>query len=166
MPETLTVTRAAVAGLAGAGAVAGTMAVARRLGLTRLEFARILATLVDDERDAPLGASRAFFLANGAVLALGYRTALEIFGGAASVPRGAALGLAHGLVAAGSAALLTPLHPRPRQARLVARGRSRPGTRPLAIILAAHVVYGSVLGALTRGRIPNDGSTGRSGSWL
>jgi hypothetical protein len=159
MHDQLTRTRAAAAGVAGAGAVAAAMAAARRTGVTRIQFPRVLATLVADERRAPKGAAWAFFIANGALLALGYRAALRLAGGRASVPRGAALGLAHGLVAAGSAAALSPFHPRPRQARLATRRRRRPSARALALIAAVHVLYGAVLGRLAHGRFvaPGDG---------
>jgi hypothetical protein len=153
MPEHLTVTRAAAAGVVGACAVAGATAAARELGVTRIHFPRVLATLVSDERRAPHKAAWAFFIANGAVLALGYRTALRIVGGPASLPLGAAMGLAHGVVAAGSAALLSPLHPRPRQARLASFRRDRPPPRTLALIVGVHVLYGAVLGAIARGRV-------------
>jgi hypothetical protein len=152
MQQQLTRTRAAAAGLAGTAAVAGAMAAARRAGLTELEFPRILATLLADEGDAPHTTAWALFVANGAVLALGYRTALRIFGGPATACRGGALGLAHGLVAGGGAALLAPLHPRPRAARLGTRRRPRPTAQDLAIVACVHVLYGAVLGTLARGR--------------
>jgi hypothetical protein len=148
MPQRLTMIRAAAAGLAGTGAVVGAMACARRMGLTRLDFPRIIATALGRERSVTRAAGWALFVWNGAALALGYRTALRFTGREASVPRGAVVGLAHGLVAAGAAALLSPVHPRPDRAGLV----SETGPRPPLQDLAVHVVYGAVIGAFARGR--------------
>jgi hypothetical protein len=153
MPDHVSVKRAVAAGLAGTGAVVGGMAAARRMGQTRLEFPRLIATVVGPERPATRAGAWAFFVANGVLLALGYRIALHVVGGRASVSRGAAMGLAHGAVAGASAALLSPLHPRARDARLVPPGRSRPEPRTLAVIVAVHVLYGAVLGAMARGRV-------------
>jgi hypothetical protein len=152
MPDQLTMIRMAAAGLAGTGAVVGAMACARRVGLTQLEFPRIIATTLGRERSSTRAAGWTLFVVNGAALALGYRTVLRLAGGEGSVSRGAVLGLAHGLVAAGAAALLSPLHPRPHRAGLVSETRARPPLQDLAVIVAVHVIYGAVLGAFARGR--------------
>lgn len=152
MPGRLSRTRTAVAGLVGAGAVAGAMACARRAGLTRLEFPRILATILGGERPLTRAAGWALFVGNGAALAFVYRAVLRRSGGEGSVSRGTALGLAHGAVAAGGAAVLSPLHPRPRLAGLDDGGGPRPAPGDLAALVAVHVVYGAVLGAFASGR--------------
>ena len=153
MRKHLTAKRTMAAGLAGTGAVVAAMAVARRSGLTRIAFPRILATLVTEVSPASVGAAGVFFVANGVLLALAYRTVLREFGGTASVSRGATLGFAHGLVAAGSAGVLSPMHPRPHAARLASSGTLRPDPKTLGVIVAVHVLYGAVLGAVARGRM-------------
>jgi hypothetical protein len=150
--ERWTATRAATAGLAGTGAVAAAMAYARRAGVTRLYFPRILATTIGHERRSTRAAGWALFVANGALLPLGYRTVLRVLGAEASVSAAATIGLAHGLVAAAGAALLSPMHPRPREAGLTRPGRRRPSLRSLAVLVGVHVLYGAVLGASARGR--------------
>jgi hypothetical protein len=150
--EPWTVTRAAEAGLAGTGAVAVAMACARRAGLTPLEFPRILATAMGHERQSTRAAGWALFVANGALLPLGYRSVLRVLGVEGSISTGAAIGLAHGVAAAAGAALLAPMHPRPREAGLTSPGRRRPSTRGLAVLVGVHVLYGAVLGASARGR--------------
>jgi hypothetical protein len=145
-------TRAAAAGLAGTGAVAGAMALARRAGITRLDFPRILGTSLGHRRPSTRAAGWALFVANGALLALGYRAVLRIAGAEASLASGAAIGLAHGLIAAGGAGLLAPLHPRPREAGLASTASVRPPARALAVLAGVHVLYGAVLGGSAQGR--------------
>lgn len=143
-------TSAAGAGVAGTGAVVGAMTWARRAGHTRVEFPRVIATVFGRAGPATLAAGWAVFVATGALLPLGYRAAQRWMGAKASVPIGAALGLAHGLIAASGAALLAPVHPRPRAARLATPARRRPSPRELALIVGVHVLYGAVLGFFAR----------------
>jgi hypothetical protein len=145
-----TVAREVVAGLAGTGAVAGTMAWARRAGYTELELPRILATAIGRERTSTRVAGWALFVATGAVLPLAYRGALRFAGAGHSVRAGATLGLLHGLVAAAGAVALSPLHPRSREAGLTSGSRRRPPVRTLAVLVGVHVLYGAVLGAAGR----------------
>jgi hypothetical protein len=150
--EPWSVTRAAAGGLAGTAAVTGAMAWARRAGVTKLEFPRVIATAVGRERRSTRAAGWALFVANGMLLPLGYRAVLRRIGEPASVTVGTALGLLHGLVATAGAALLSPLHPRPREAGLTSPARRRPPARALAVLLGVHMLYGAVLGASARDR--------------
>jgi hypothetical protein len=137
--------RAVAGGLAGTGAVAVAMTLARRAALTRIEFPRVLATALGRDRLAIRAAGWALFVANGALLPFGYRAALRLAGIRGGVVAGGVLGLAHGILAAAGAALLSPLHPRPRRAALPTRGR--PPRRALAVLAGVHVLYGAVVGA-------------------
>jgi hypothetical protein len=144
--------RVAAAGFAGTLAVRVAMTGARRAGVTRLEFPRLLATALGEERRSTRAAGWALFVANGALLPFAYRAALRLGRVRGSVRIGAALGLLHGLVAAGGAALLAPLHPRPLEARLTSATHRWPAPRALATLAGVHVLYGAVLGAFARGR--------------
>lgn len=143
---------AAAAGLAATGVVAGAMAWARRAEATRLHFPRILGTALGRDRRSTRTAGWTAFLATGALLPLVYRAAARRLDAPGGVALGAALGLAHGAVAAAGAALLAPLHPRPRHARLASAARPRPAGRDLALLVGVHVLYGAALGALARRR--------------
>jgi hypothetical protein len=145
--EHWTSARAVTAGLAGTGVVAGAMALARRAGFTQLEFPRIIATALGRERRSTRTAGWALFAANGAMLPLGYRFGFRVLEAQGSVRLGAALGLGHGLLAAAAAALLSPLHPRAREAGLTSTCGRRPSNRSLAALAGVHVLYGAVLGA-------------------
>jgi hypothetical protein len=150
--ETWNTGRAVGSGLVATSAVTGAMALARRAGVTQLEFPRIIATAIGRDGRSTRAAGWALFVLNGAFFPLMYRAAVRRLGRSGSVPTGAALGVLHGTVAALGAGLLAPLHPRSRAAGLTTRTRPRPAAGGLAALIAVHVLYGTVIGAFARRR--------------
>lgn len=138
----------ALAGGLATAAVGGAMAVARRQGWTRLHFPRILGTVLGEDTPRTRALGLGAFLANGLLFASAYRQLSRVTGEQPTVARGAAVGLVHGLVAAGMATAFSPLHPHARKAGLTRWLNHRPPRSSVATLLGAHVLYGAVLGAL------------------
>lgn len=132
------------------------MAAARGFGLTRLSLPFLLGTVASNDRDRAERLGLLLHLAVGLLFAGVYAAAFEAWGTAGPL-RGAALGVAHALavLTAGMTALPV-VHPRmaserdgPTPTRLLeppglfAAGY---GTLTALAVVAAHAVYGGILG--------------------
>lgn len=148
--EELSRAHSLLAGLGGTGVVIAATSLARRRGWKALEFPRLIGTVLGEDIPATRAAGWALFVGNGALLAVGYREAARLLGARATVSGGAAMGLLHGLVAAGLAVALSSLHPRPVQAGLGRWVDHKPPAAGLAVLIGVHVLYGAVLGLIAR----------------
>jgi hypothetical protein len=132
------------------------LAASQGLGLTRLSLPWLLGAMFTPDRDRARAIGFAVHLANGWILSLVYFAAFAA-ARAPSVALGAAIGLVHGLfVATVLLQALPAFHP--RIARLHAgpttERRIEPpgflgrnyGWSTAAVVLAAHVLFGAVLG--------------------
>lgn len=130
---------------------------AQGLGLTRISLPHLLGTMVTGSHDRALAAGTAIHLVNGWLFALLYAWGFEQVGRATWWLGGAA-GLLHGVfVLTAGMSVLPGIHPRmasERQGPTAKRQLQPPGflalhygQRTPAFLLAAHVLYGIVLGA-------------------
>ena len=158
--EQLSLGRSLLVGIAATGAVTAAMELTHRLEWTTLKFPRVLGTMLAEDTPASRAAGWALFVGNGGLLALAYREAARLAGAEATVLRGAAIGLLHGLVAAGGAMVLSPLHPRPLQAGLERWLERKPPVMGLAVLVGVHVLYGAVLGLAARHRPESSADAG------
>lgn len=148
----------AIFGLIATAVLTAVMIAAQLTGVTRIDIALLLGTLVVADPDRARVAGFFIHLVNGQAFALGYAAAFAATG-QATWWAGALLGALHGAVALGVVVPLLPgVHPRMASERAGLTSTSRamlepPG--PLAInygretpifTLAAHVGYGIVLG--------------------
>jgi uncharacterized membrane protein YagU involved in acid resistance len=150
-----------VFGLVATAALTAVMTSAQLAGLTRLDLPLILGTVVTEDPDRARVVGFGMHLVVGQIFALGYATLFSLLG-RATWWLGGVLGLLHVAVAL---LVLLPLlpgwHPR------MASHRAGPGSRAVleppglmalnygiqtpAVAVAAHVVYGIVLGVLMQG---------------
>ncbi len=132
------------------------LAASQDLGLTRLSLPWLLGAFFTPDRDRARTVGIAVHLVNGWVLSLVYFGAFAATG-RPSVALGAAIGLVHGLfVAAVGLQALPAVHPRiarPHAGPTTERRIEPPGFlarnygwSTAAVVLAAHVVFGAVLG--------------------
>lgn len=132
------------------------LAASQGLGLTRLSLPWLLGAMFTPDRDRARAIGFAVHLVNGWLLSLAYFGAFAA-AGRAGVPLGATIGLVHGLfVAAVGLQALPAVHPRvarPHAGPTTERRIEPPGflgrnygwTTP-AVVVAAHVLFGAVLG--------------------
>ena len=148
----------AIFGLMATAGLTAVMIGAQLAGWTRLDLALMLGTMAVPDFDRARVAGFFIHLVNGQLFALGYASAF------AALERstwwlGAMFGALHGAVALmAGMPLLSGVHPRMASERAglsAAPGLEPPGLLGLnygretpAIALAAHVVYGAVLGLL------------------
>lgn len=142
---------AAGAGMLGALVMTIMTDASRALGLIDANMSRYQGCIVLGRMDGPgaLLSGLAMHLAMGAILALGYAVLFELMG-AAGWWRGAAIGAVHWVVAGAGFPLLD------RMNRCVADGRIRGfgtmgrnyGPMMVAGLMAGHVVFGAIVGAL------------------
>jgi hypothetical protein len=126
---------------------------------TRMDLPTMLGTLVTPDLDRAKFPGIVFHFFNGQVFALFYASAFALLG-RSGVLLGALFGLVHGLLAL---TLIIPalpsIHPRMASERaglafavleppaLFARNY---GSRTVAVTIAAHVIYGAILGGLLK----------------
>lgn len=151
----------AVFGLVATAALTAVMTSAQLAGLTRLDLPLVLGTLVTEDPDRARVAGFVIHLGVGQVFALGYLTFFALLG-RATWWLGGLLGLLHVSVALMVLLPLLPgLHPR------MASHRAGPGSRAVleppgllalnygiqtpVVAVAAHLVYGVLLGLLLQG---------------
>jgi len=129
----------------------------RAAGLSRMSLPYVLGTMfTPDRRKAPLIGAGVHFI-NGFIFAFGYALAFESIG-RASWWIGGALGAVHTAFVLAVIAYLPGIHPRmatEQDGPRATRALQPPGFLGLnygvqtpAVALAAHLVYGAVLGAL------------------
>jgi hypothetical protein len=152
----------AVFGLVATAALTAVMTSAQLAGLTRLDLPLVLGTLVTEDPDRARVAGFVLHLAAGQVFALGYAAVFTLLH-RATWWLGGLLGLLHVAVALMVILPLLPgLHPR------MASHRAGPssgavleppgllalnyGVQTPAVAVAAHLVYGVVLGLLLQAR--------------
>jgi hypothetical protein len=152
----VTLSGALVWGFGGAVVLTTILAGARGLGMTRMSLPWLLGAMFTPDRDRAFAIGIGVHLANGCVLALLYAAAFRASGGG-SIALGAAIGLAHGLfVATAGLSILPAIHPRiarPHAGPTSERRLEPPGFLAAnygwstgAVLVAAHVAYGAVLG--------------------
>ena len=150
--------RTLACGAATTVAVTVLLEVANRLGLLRLNFARLLGTLLLPDGRSARALGWTLHYLNGTGFAVFYRAAFALAGLRPAPPSGAALGAAHSLVALGVLAALGGAHPRRRQAG--ARPLSPTAYGPLTLpgMVTGHVIYGAVVAWLLS--LARPGTTG------
>lgn len=152
----------AVFGLVATAALTAVMTSAQLAGLTRLDLPLVLGTLVTEDPDRARVAGFVLHLAAGQVFALGYAAVFTLLH-RATWWLGGLLGLLHVAVALMVILPLLPgLHPRMASHRAGPSSRAvlePPGLLALnygvqtpAVAVAAHLVYGVVLGLLLQAR--------------
>jgi hypothetical protein len=142
---------AAGAGVLGALVMTIMTDASRAMGLIDAHMSRYQGCIVTGRMDGPgpLLSGLALHLAIGAVLALGYAVLFELMG-AAGWGRGAMIGLGHWVLAGLAFPLLDQMN------RCVADGRIRGfgimgrnyGPMMVVGLMAGHVVFGAIVGAL------------------
>lgn len=151
----------AVFGLVATSALTAVMTSAQLAGLTRLDLPLVLGTLVTEDPDHARVAGFVIHLAVGQAFALGYAVVFALLD-RATWWLGGLLGLLHVTVALMVLLPLLPgLHPRMASHRAGPRSTAvlePPGLLALnygiqtpAVAVAAHLVYGTVLGLLLQG---------------
>lgn len=132
------------------------LAGARGLGWTRMSLPWLLGAMFTPDRDRAQAVGVLVHLLNGQLFAVVYAAAFAAAGGG-SIALGAAIGLAHGtFVAAVGLSALPAFHPRlarPHAGPTAERRLEPPGFFAVnyggstgAVLVAAHVAYGAVLG--------------------
>lgn len=150
----------ALFGLLATSVLTVVMIAAQMAGRTRLDLPLVLGTLVTPDPDRARVAGFFIHLAAGQTFALGYAATFALLG-QATWWIGALLGLVHVAVALTVILPLLPgVHPRMASTRAGPANRAvlePPGLLGLnygiqtpAVAIAAHVVYGTVLGLLLR----------------
>jgi uncharacterized membrane protein YagU involved in acid resistance len=149
-------------GFVGTLVLTGIMAASQGLGLSRMSLPFMLGAMFTPDRDRAKLIGFAVHALNGWLFALLYGAAFQSWR-RADIPRGALIGLVHGLfVLLVGMRLLPALHPRmasEQQGPTPTRQLEPPGflalhygrRTPLAL-LVAHLVYGIILGAFYRVR--------------
>jgi hypothetical protein len=148
--------------LLGTAVMTGVMEVAQARGLTRMSLPYLLGTMVGRRRATIRLAGTLMHFANGAIFASGYAI-LFTRARRADWRIGAALGLVHGAVVLVAALpVLQEIHPRmadedegPNPTPLLQPAgfiALNYGVRTPVVTLAAHAVYGAIVGALYRVR--------------
>lgn len=151
----------AVFGLVSTAALTAVMTSAQLAGLTRLDLPLVLGTLVTEDPDRARVAGFVIHLGVGQLFALGYTTLFSLLD-QATWWLGGLLGLLHaGVALLVLLPLLPGLHPRMASHRAGPSSRAvlePPGLLALnygiqtpTVAVAAHLVYGSVLGLLLHG---------------
>lgn len=151
----------AVFGLVSTAALTAVMTSAQLAGLSRLDLPLVLGTLVTEDPDRARVAGFVIHLGVGQLFALGYTTLFSLLG-QATWWLGGLLGLLHaGVALLVLLPLLPGLHPRMASHRAGPSSRAvlePPGLLALnygiqtpTVAVAAHLVYGSVLGLLLQG---------------
>lgn len=140
----------ALAGVAGTLALTAVLLLAAALGLARLNFPMLLGSMFARPGPSALLIGLIWHLLNGLVFATLYSVAFQALGLAPDPPSGAAMGLAHALLAGLLLGLLGRVHPLTRAGHMPAPGAfgARYGARGVVMLLVAHLVYGAVLGLL------------------
>lgn len=136
------------------------MAAAQGLGLTRMSIPYVLGTMFTPDRDRARLLGIAVHVINGLLFSLVYVAAFEVWGGPAWW-KGAAIGLVHGgFVVAVLVPALPAMHPRMAselRGPTIVRQLEPPGFlglhyggRTPVVAIAAHVVFGLLLGSFYR----------------
>jgi len=147
-------------GFAATIALTTVMAASQGLGLSRMSIPFMLGTMLTPHRDRAMLLGSVFHVANGWAFALVYAGAFESWG-RATWWLGAAIGAVHAsFVLTVGMAMLPGLHPRmasehiapPAAAQLQPPGflALNYGERTPLVTLAAHLLYGAILGAFYR----------------
>lgn len=147
-------------GFVGTVVLTGTMAGAQGLGLTRMDLPFLIGTMFTADRDRAQVVGVVAHLINGWVFAAVYLAAFEAWG-AAGWERGALIGIVHGgFVVAVLMPRMPAFHPRmasdhhgPEVTPMLEPpsflGMNYGGRTPV-VAIAAHILYGAVLGAFYR----------------
>lgn len=136
------------------------LSLSQGLRLTRMSLPYMLGTMLTPSRDRAKVLGFAVHLVNGWVFSLLYVAAFQAWG-RATVLRGAAVGLVHvGFVLTAGMQILPGLHPRmasEEQGPSVTRQLEPPGflalnygARTPLTMVAAHLLFGAILGAFYR----------------
>jgi hypothetical protein len=144
-------------GFAGTIVLTIVMASSQGLGLSRMSIPFIVGTMLTGNRDRAMLLGSVVHIANGWAFALVYAAVFESWGRAAWW-LGAVIALVHaGFVLTAGMALLPGMHPRmaSEHAAPAATAQLQPpgflalnyGTRTPLVTLAAHLLYGALLGA-------------------
>jgi hypothetical protein len=152
----MSATTALAGGFAASLVLALALLGAAQAGLTRLDLLLLLGTVTRLRAAGARAAGFAALLVAGMAAALAYPPALGALGWDAWW-QAAVLGAAHGALAVLAVGVLAPLaHPRlrdPARTRLERPGAAlqRYGVLSAPVLIAAHVLYGAVLGAFLAG---------------
>ncbi len=138
--------RVLTGGVVATGTMTGLTLVSKTLGLFRLDFGRLLGTLLAPDSGRTRAVGWGLHAANGTLFALGYQLLFRKLGMWPGAQGGALLGLAHAGAALGVLAALPSLHPRPRQAGLQEPGSFSYGPLTIPGMLLGHVLYGAIAG--------------------
>jgi hypothetical protein len=136
------------------------MAAAQGLRITRMSLPYMLGSMLTPSRDRAKLAGFVLHLANGWLFSLVYVAAFEAWGRASAL-LGAAVGLAHAAFVLTAGMMIVPgLHPRmasEAQGPTVTRQLEPPGflalhygVRTPVVVVAAHLLFGAVLGGFYR----------------
>jgi hypothetical protein len=150
----------ALFGLIATTALTALLIIAQMAGLTRLDLPLVLGTLVTEDPDRARAAGFFIHLVVGQCFALGYAASFAVLD-TATWWLGLLLGLLHGLVAlAVLVPLLAGVHPRMASTRAGPASRAvleppglfalNYGVQTPATAMAAHAVYGVLLGILLK----------------
>lgn len=138
------------AGLAGTLGLTLVMLAGTAAGLGRLNFPMLLGTMFSPPGGQALTVGMLWHLAHGVLFALVYSAAFSLLALPASWSAGLAAGLAHTAVAGLLLGLVGAVHPRVHHGHMPAPGPFgiRYGAQGVVVLLAAHLVYGGIVGAL------------------
>jgi hypothetical protein len=151
---------ALVGGVVGTLVLTTILRAATELGLTRIDLPFLLGTAVTGDRLQAKAAGYALHFVFGIAFALAYWAVFAVVG-RAGIALGALLGLVHGLFAASALVnvLLPVVHPRMGSGFDAAGSAPRLeppgflllnyGRRTPLVTLAAHVVYGAIVGGFS-----------------
>ncbi|HEU5314669.1 MAG TPA: hypothetical protein VFX49_01055 [Chloroflexota bacterium] len=138
--------RTALGGFVATGLLSGAVVAANRLGLLRLDFGRMLGTLLGPDTARTRALGWALNMANGVVFAFGYREAFRRLGMFPGAPAGLVVGVPHSLMAMALVAAMPYVHPRPKEAGLRDMSPFAYGRLTLPGMVLGHVMYGVLVG--------------------
>jgi hypothetical protein len=153
MPATSGFRRAFVGGVLGAATMSALTALARRRGVP-VDFEAMLGTIAGG---APTTARRrvgfGLQMVNGGLLAQPYGAVLDRAPDASGWAVGAGLGLLHSLAAGVLLGAVPAVHPEvPRRLPKPGPFYARQGFPAVALLVATHVLYGAIVGAVYAAR--------------
>lgn len=139
-----------IAGLVGTLGLTITMLAGTALGLGRLNFPMLLGSMFAPPGPQALGLGLPWHFLNGVLFAAAYALVFAGLGMTRSAGLGLALGLLHFLVGGLLLAQAGRVHPRIRQGHMPTPGAfgARYGPRVVLVLLAGHLAYGVMVGAL------------------
>ena len=133
-------------GVVAMGVMVGAMMVSKALGVMRLDFGRMLGTVVMPDSGEARTIGWGLNFVNGAAIALAYRQAFRWLGMWPGAASGALLGLAHAVGAMAFVAAAPYIHPRPKQAGLRKMGPFAYGPLTVPGMVLGHALFGAIVG--------------------